>query len=511
MACILGIDIGTSGTKTLLADERGRILADVTVEYPCASPRPGWSEQRPEDWWTAAVKGVRQALAKAKVKGGAVRGIGLSGQMHGLVCLDAAGRVLRPAILWNDQRTGAECAEITRLAGGQKKLLSLVANPALTGFTAPKILWVRKHEPKIYAQTKKMLLPKDYLRYRLTGEFATDVSDASGTLLLDVKRRIWCKPLLDKLAIDPAALPRVYESCEVTGGLSAGAAKELGLPVGLPVAAGAGDQAAGAVGAGIVRTGIVSATLGTSGVVFAHLDQVQTDPGGRVHTFCHAVPGKWHVMSVALAAGGSFQWFRNHLGGEESALARKAKCDPYELLVTRAEQAEPGAEGLFFLPYLTGERTPHADPFARACFIGLTPRHGKNEMVRAVLEGVTYALRDGLEIMRAMGVKPREIRLSGGGARSPFWAQMQADIFGANACLTGSHAGSAYGAMLLGGVASGVWPGVPQACAATVKTGKSFKARPKATKVYDKHYAVYRDLYPALRGEFAKLAALAEG
>lgn len=508
MGCILGIDNGTSGTKTIICDESGKVLGEATACYPCHTPRPGWSEQDPHDWWGAAVKSVKMALKQAKLKGTDICGIGLSGQMHGLVCLDKAGKVLRNAILWNDQRTAAECEEITTLAGGKSALLKLVSNPALTGFTAPKILWVRKHEPKIYDKTAMMLLPKDYLRYKLTGAYATEVSDASGTLLLDVKNRCWSKPLLGKLGIDATRLPDVYESVEVSAVLSEGAAVELGLPAGIPVAGGAGDQAAGAVGNGIVKTGIISAMMGTSGVVFAHADEVETDPLGRVHTFCHAVPGKWHTMGCVLAAGGAFQWFRNALGAEEVALAKKKKCDPYELLVAQAAAAAAGCEGLYFLPYLTGERTPHADPYARACFIGLTPRHGKKELIRAVLEGATYAMRDSLEIMRGMGIQAKEVRLSGGGARSTFWAQMQADIYGCTTCITNSTAGSAYGAMLLGGVGAKVWKSVPEACAATIKVAKTIKKNVKSVNEYNKFYPQYGRLYQALKPEFATIAEI---
>jgi xylulokinase len=503
---LIGIDIGTSGTKTILCDETGAILGEATEEYPCDAPRPGWSEQNPEDWWTASVKSVRKVMRQAKAKADEVKGIGLSGQMHGLVCLDKDDAVLRPAILWNDQRTGAECEEITRLAGGPKKLIKMVSNPALTGFTAPKILWVRKHEKRIYDRTRKMLLPKDYVRLRMTGEYATEVSDASGTLLLDVAKRRWCKPLLSKLGIDESLLPAVYESPEVSGELSPECAKAMGLKAGTPVVGGGGDQAAGAVGNGIVRTGVVSATMGTSGVVFAHSDEVQTDPEGRVHTLCHAVPGKWHVMGVVLAAGGSFQWFRNSLCAEETAASKRKKVDPYELITAKAEAAPAGCEGLFFLPYLTGERTPHADPNARACFVGLTPRTDKGYMARAVMEGATFAMRDSLEIMRGMGITPKEIRLSGGGARSAFWGKMQANIYNCKCVVTNSFVGPAYGVMLLAGVGAGVWKSVPEACKATITVEKRIAKQASGVKTYDRFYPVYRDLYSSLKDDFARIA-----
>ena len=510
MGYILGIDNGTSGTKTILCDETGAILADVTVEYPCYSPKPSWSEQDAGDWWDAAVKSTRAAIEKAGINGSEIVGIGLSGQMHGLVCLDKGGNILRRAILWNDQRTVKECAEITEKAGGLSKLLEMVSNPALTGFTAPKVLWVRNNEPEIYEKTAMMLLPKDYIRYKLTGEYATEVSDASGTLLLDVKNRCWSKELLEKLDIDISTLPTVFESAEVSGVVSKEAAEMLGIPAGTPVAGGGGDQAAGAVGNGIVKKGIISAMMGTSGVVFAHSDKVETDPQGRVHTFCHAVPGKWHMMSCILAAGGSFQWFKNNLANEEIALAKEKGCDPYELLTADAAKIAPGCEGLFFLPYLTGERSPHNDPFARGCFIGLTPRHNKASMARAVMEGATYAMHDTVEIMRELGVESTQIRLSGGGARSPMWAQMQADIYGCTTALTSSTAGSAYGAMILGGVGAKVWDTVPEACDAVIKVTGTTEVNPEVSAIYKKLHPMYQKLYKSLKANFKEMAILVE-
>src|SRR5687767_6632595 len=362
MAHLLGIDVGTSGTKTLVCSERGKVLATATAEHPISSPKPGWSEQDPLDWWDATAKATRAVLKKAKLKAGDVGAIGLSGQMHGSVFLGDGEKPLRPALLWNDQRTAEQCAEIESKAGGREALIGLVANPALTGFTAPKILWVRQHEPKVYERTKHILLPKDYIRFRMTGEYATEVSDASGTLLLDVANRRWSDRLLTILSIDNALLPRLHESHEVSATLSAEGAKALGMNAGTPVVGGAGDNAAGAVGSGVVSAGIVFATLGTSGVVFAHSDTPALDPQGRVHTMCHAVPGKWCVFGCMLSAGGSFQWLRNQLGQSEVAAARKKGVDPYELLVAEARRAPAGCEGLFFLPYLTGERCPHPDP-----------------------------------------------------------------------------------------------------------------------------------------------------
>jgi xylulokinase len=428
--------------------------------------------------------------------------------MHGSVFLDKRGKVLRRAILWNDQRTGAECEAITRAAGGRRKLIAMVSNPALTGFTAPKILWVRKHEPHLYEKTAKILLPKDYVRYRLTGEFATEVSDASGTLLLDVKKRRWSKRLLGLLEIDPDLLPAVYESPEVSGRLSAEAAAATGLPEGVPVVGGGGDQAAGAVGNGIVRRGVISATLGTSGVVFAHAATVETDPEGRVHTFCHAVPGKWHVMGVVLAAGGSLQWFRNTLCQDLVRAAKRKKVDPYELITAEAADAPLGSDGLYFLPYLTGERTPHADPMARAAWIGLSNMHTRSHMARAVMEGATYAMRDGLEIIRGMGVPVREIRVAGGGARSPFWRKLQADIYKKPVWTVSSAEGPAYGVALLAGVGTGAWKSVPEACDATIKTLTKTAPGRAAVRRYDALYPEYRRLYASLADDFKRIAAL---
>jgi len=506
MGVVLGIDVGTSGTRTLVVDENGAVLGAATAGHTCQSPKPLWSEQSPAEWWEATVQSVRAAMAAAGADPEEVKGIGLSGQMHGLVLLDADGKVLRPAILWNDQRTAEECDEITSAAGGREKLIGMVSNPALTGFTAPKILWVRRHEPEVYEKARRILLPKDYVRFRLTGEHATEVSDASGMLLLDVKRRAWSSELLGKLGIDKALLPALYESPEVTGKLTREAAGLTGLAEGVPVVGGGGDQAAGGVGNGIVRKGAVSATMGTSGVVFAHADEVQVDPAGRVHTFCHAVPGKWHVMGVVLSAGGSFQWFRNALGGPERAVAEAACRDPYEYLTDEARTAPAGCEGLYFLPYLTGERTPHADPFARGAFVGLTTRHGKGSMARAVMEGATYAMRDSLEIIRGMGVPVSEIRLSGGGARSEFWATMQASVYGQETVVTNAAEGPAYGVALLAGVGSGVWGSVEEACEATIRVTRRFRPDEADTRAYERYYPLYGGLYRALKDQFRRIA-----
>ena len=511
MSVYLGIDVGTSGTKTLAIERNGRILASSTEEYPLSSPKPGWSEQDPEHWWQATIRGVGRVLKAGRIKPKNVAGIGLSGQMHGSVFLDKKHEVIRPALLWNDQRTAAECAEIEERAGGRKALIRRVANPALTGFTAPKILWLRNHESKNYDKTVQVLLPKDFVRHRLTGEFATEVSDASGTLLLDVKKRRWCKPLLDQLEIDRKLLPKVYESEEVSGVLNRSAAEALGLPEGVPVVGGGGDQAAGAVGNGIVRSGVISATMGTSGVVFAHSDAVQVDPEGRVHTFCHAVRGKWHVMGVVLAAGGALQWYRNELGQSEVTTAAAMGIDPYELITAEAATAPAGSEGLFFLPYLTGERTPHADPYARGAWIGLSLRHGKAHMARSVIEGATYAMRDCLEIIEGMKIPVKEIRLSGGGARSEFWRQLQADVYGRKVVTINAEEGPAYGVALLAAAGTGAYKDVVEACGATIKTVTRTSPKAAAKKAYNAAHPVYQQLYRSLTTDYRAINGLIDG
>ncbi|MDR0521842.1 MAG: xylulokinase [Planctomycetaceae bacterium] len=502
----LGIDIGTSGTKTLAIDHKGKILASDTQEYPCYTPKPLWSEQNPDDWWNAVVKTVRAAVKKAKLKPADVKGIGLSGQMHGSVFLDKNDKVIRKAILWNDQRTVAECAEIENAVGGREKLIGLVANPALTGFTAPKILWLRNHEPKHFEKLRKVLLPKDEIRRRLTGEYATEVSDASGMLLLDVTRRNWSTELLDALQLDRNLFGKVYESEDTTGQLTAEAAKLLGLTTDCIVAGGAGDCAAGAIGNGIVNEGVLSTSIGTSGVMFVYSDEVKIDPLGRVHTFCHAVRNKWHLMGVNLSSGGSLQWFRNALCRELAAEAKRKKVDVYDLLTEEAKQTPPGSEGLYFLPYLSGERTPHADPFARGCFIGLTLAHHRGHLVRSVMEGVTYSLRDSLEIFEGLGIPVKQIRVSGGGSKSAFWRQIQADVFGQKAVTINSEEGPALGVALLAAVAAGAFKDIQEACRSVIKVVRETKPNPKAQKVYDAGMPVYQQLYRSLKEDFKRMS-----
>ncbi len=508
MSAYLGIDVGTSGTKTLAIDQRGTILASAMETYPCYVPKPLWSEQDPEDWWRATIASVRRVMETAQLKPGDVRAIGLSGQMHGSVFLDKNDKVIRRAILWNDQRTAAECEEMEARVGGRKNLIKLVANPAMTGFTAPKILWLRNHEPRNFERTRKILLPKDEIRRRLTGVYATEVSDASGMLLLDVANRTWSKKLLDKLELDIDLLPQCYESEDVTGTLTPAAAEALGLTTDCLVVGGAGDCAAGAVGNGIVAKGVLSTSIGTSGVMFVHCDQVKIDPQGRIHTFCHAVRGKWHMMGVNLSAGGSLQWFRNELCKTDAAAAKQEGKEIYDLLTAEAAQAPPGSQGLFFLPYLSGERTPHADPHARGCFVGLTLAHTRGHVVRAIMEGVVYALRDSLEIIEKLGVPVRQIRASGGGSRSPLWRQIQADVFGRKVVTINSEEGPAFGVALLAAVGAGAYKNVVEACEATIRVTQQTTPNRKAVNYYNRAFPLYQQLYRSLKEDFQRIAAL---
>lgn len=507
MSIVMGLDVGTSGTKAVAIDESGKLVASALVEYPLLTPKPGWAEQPPAEWKRAALEALTMLANAPEVNPADVKGLGLTGQMHGSVFLDSDNRVLRNAILWCDQRTAKQCDRITEKIGA-KKLIEMVCNPALTGFTAPKILWLRDNEPETYDKVRRVLLPKDYVRYELTGEFATDVADASGTLLFDVKNRTWHKELMTMLDIPADFMPRAFEGPEVTGVLSREAAVATGLPEGIPVVAGGGDQAAGGVGCGIVRTGVISSTVGTSGVVFAFADKVSLDPEGRVHTFCHSVPGKWHVMGVVLSAGGSLRWYRDALCAEEKALAAEIGRDPYEYITGAAAKVPLGAEGLLFLPYLTGERTPHKDPYAKGAFVGLSLRHEKPHMARAVLEGVAYAMRDSLEIIREMGVPLEQVRASGGGARSPFWRQIQADVNNAPLATINVDEGPAYGAAILATVATGMYTSVEEACDAIIREVDTCEPIAANTKQYDRWFAEYQKAYTALAPGFRRVAEL---
>jgi len=505
---LLGIDVGTGGSKALLIDEQGNVAASVITEYALSMPKVLWSEQNPQDWYSATISSIAQCLEQSAIDPAKVAAIGLTGQMHGLVLLDAQGEVLRPAILWNDQRTAAECDEIHQRVGFED-VLRITGKPALAGFTAPKILWVRKHEPDVYSRATKMLLPKDYIRYRLSGEYFSDVADASGTSLFDVSTRQWSPEMIETLDVPRDWLPDVTESAVVSANLSVEAAEATGLSQGTPIVAGAGDQAAEAIGCGIVDDGAVSVTIGTSGVVFAATETCQLDRNGQLHAYCHALPEMWHVMGVMLSAGGSLRWFRDTLCGEEITQAAERSVDPYDVLIEGASTIQPGCEGLFFLPYLTGERTPHADPNARGAFIGLTLRHNKQHMTRAVMEGVTFGLMDSLQLIRDMGINVSKLRVSGGGARSAVWRQMMADVFDAEVTMVNSTQGAAYGAAILASVGIGVYPDVFQATRSIVRETAS--DRPGAdAQVYHRSYEQYRALYPALKSQFSALASLVE-
>lgn len=507
MKYILGIDLGTSGTKTVLFSQTGNVVASALVEYGMAQPQNGWAEQNPEDWWHAAVETIREVLEKSRVNKEDVVSLGISGQMHGLVMLDENGDVLRPSIIWCDQRTGKECAEITARVGAQR-LIELTANPALTGFTASKILWVRNNEPEIFARCRHILLPKDYVRYQLTGDFATEVSDASGMQLLDVAHRCWSPEVLKALDIDGEWLAKVYESPEVTGHISRKAAALTGLSENTLVVGGAGDNAAAAIGTGVVRDGRAFTTIGTSGVVFAHTDKLSIDKKGRVHTFCCAVPGAWHVMGVTQAAGLSLKWFRDTFCVSEKEAALLMKTDPYNLMTQEAALSPIGANKLFYLPYLMGERTPHLDPDCRGVFFGLSAMHGKGDLIRAVLEGVTYSLRDCLGVLSEMGVAPGKMIACGGGGKSPFWRQMLADTFRMPVATAQSTEGPALGAAILAGVGAGLYKSVPDACDALICLNEAQAPNEKAAEEYEKCYALYQTLYPAMKNCFSQLSKL---
>ncbi len=487
MSFVIGIDTSTTATKALLLDQAGAVVATGASEYDYETPQPLWTEQDPELWWHATVSAVRRLIDENDVDPAGVAAIGLTGQMHGSVLLDDNGDVVRPAILWNDQRTEAECDEIRRRVGPER-LIEITGNDALTGFTAPKLLWVARHEPDNWARVRHVLLPKDYLRYRMTGAYAVDVADGSGTILFDLARRTWSPEMLDALGIAPELMPPTFEGPAVTGTITADAAGALGLAVGIPVVAGGGDQSANAVGVGAVTSGVVALSLGTSGVVFATTDGPAIEPGGRVHSFCHAVPDRWHMMGVMLSAAGSLRWLR-------SALAPHAS---FEELVDGAAEVPPGSDGLFFLPYLTGERTPHPDPHARGAFVGLTIRHDLRHFTRAVLEGVAYGLRDGLDLMTGAGLEPpTQIRASGGGIKSALWRQILSDVLGADIVTVATEEGAAYGAGVLAAVGAEWHASVESACRQVVVVHPSATPSNEQAPYQDRHHR-YQTLYPAL-------------
>jgi len=478
-------------------DETGKVIASGSEEHePFASPRPGWAEQDPRDWWRACGLAVRKALQSSNLRNGDIACVGFSGQMHGAVLLDSADEVVRNAIIWCDQRSEAQSNELEKLFG-RDVLIQLTCNPPLTNFTLTKLLWVRETEPQNWARVAHVMLPKDYVRFRLTGERAIDMADASGTLLLDVANRRWSNEVLSKSGIDVALLPSLHESPHVCGKISAAGSEATGLRVGTPVVAGAGDQAAGAVGMGIARAGAVSATIGTSGVVFAATDRPALDPAGRLHTFCHAIPGRWHVMGVTQSAGLSLRWFRDRFG-----VVAKGSRDPYDILADEATETPAGAEGAFWVPYLMGERTPHLDPNARAALIGLTASHTRGHIIRAVMEGVAYSLKDTFTIFDEMKIPVTSIRLGGGGARSPLWRQIQADVYAHEVEIVAAEEGAAYGAAILAGVGVGAWSSVDEACDRVVRVAARIALDPTNSRTMQRSYPIYRKIYPALHQLF---------
>lgn len=493
---MLGIDLSTTGAKALLIDNDGRVVSSATTALSLSTPQHLWSEQDPHEWWDATRTSIAHALKSANTSASSVAAIGLTGQMHGLVVLDHDGNVLRPAILWNDQRCGAECDEI-RARLGHERLVQITGNDALTGFTAPKILWIKNHEPEVYKRIHHILLPKDYIRYKLTGTFAMDKADGSGTMLFDIRKRTWAPEVLDALNINPAWLPPTFEGHETTGEVTAEAAESTGLRTGTPVVAGGGDQSAGAIGTGVVRPGTMAVTLGTSGVVFAATESPLIDPAGRLHAFCHAVADRWHLMGVMLSAAGSLQWYRDRMA-----------CDrEFKDLVADASQVPAGSEGLIFLPYLSGERTPHADPLARGAWIGLTTRHTQAHFTRAILEGVAFGLKDIFCLMREAGLGPiDQIRVSGGGAKSLLWRQILADTLEAELVTVNTTEGAAFGAALLAGVGAGVWSNVDEACAEIIVVEDRVTVTADNADRYRSIYEHYKALYPVLRSTFHALS-----
>ncbi len=495
---VLGIDVGTGGTRALIMGGDGRVFASTTAEHePFASPQPGWAEQRPEDWWRAAGIAIHKALAKGQLRGEQISCVGFSGQMHGAVMLDSSGGVVRPALIWCDVRTEKQCCELTERLGAEQ-LIRLTCNPALANFTITKLLWTRENEPENWKRVHSVLLPKDYVRFRLTGEKATDVADASGTLLLNVARRQWSAEVLQAAEFNRSLLPALYESAGVCGKVSAMGAEATGLSVGTPVVAGAGDQAAGAIGMGVVAPGAVSATIGTSGVVFAATDRPAMDPKGRLHTFCHAVPERWHVMGVTQAAGLSLRWFRDQFARVPAVDGQ----DPYEQLTAEAATAPAGADGLLWAPYLMGERTPHLDPTARGVLAGLTASHTRAHVIRAILEGVAFSLKDTFTIFAEMKVPVKNIRLGGGGARSPLWRQIQADVYGQEVEIVEAEEGAAFGAAILAGVGVKMWPSVDAACDSLVHVVERVSPIAANVAVMNAAGNTYRRIYPAMKSIF---------
>lgn len=501
---LLGLDIGTTGVKGVLIGPNGQTAGSAVEEYPLSTPRPNWAEQNPEDWWQASGRVMKKLTAGLDKEGDNIKGIGFSGQMHSLVLLDERDKILRPAILWCDTRTDEECRWLNETIG-RETLGRLVGNPALEGFTLPKILWVKKHEPDVYKRIRKVMLPKDYIKYRLTGEFTTEVSDASGTLLFDVAHRRWSNEMLKKLEIPGEWLPKVTESIEVCGTTTLNQKGETGLMQGIPVVGGGADNACGAVGSGVVRRGRVSASIGTSGVVLAHSDTLQLDPQMRAHTFCHSVPGAWYVMGVILMAGGAFRWYKDTFAESEREIARSKGIDVYEIITKEAEEVPAGSDGLQFLPYLVGERTPHQSASARASFVGATIRHSRKHFARAVLEGITFAMRDSLEIIKGLGIPVDQVRLTGGGARSKFWRQLQADVYGREVAVVNATEGPAFGAALMAGVGAGVFSDLVVAAENHVRVSEIAKPDAGNVETYNKAYELFKETYKGLAPVYERM------
>ncbi|MFP4201380.1 MAG: xylulokinase [Candidatus Acetothermia bacterium] len=509
MTQILGFDLGTTGVKSLAVNSKGKVLATHTEGYPLNHPQQGWSEQSADDWWVATVKATKKLIENGSVDKKELNGLALSGQMHGSVFLDDEGEVIRNPILWNDTRTTEQCREIEEKIG-EERLLELVGNPALEGFTAPKVLWLRENEPENYEKLDTLLLPKDYIVYRLTGQRVTEKSDAAGTILYDVENQEWSKEACKALGIDRDILPEVLDSVDVVGSIKDEIAEEIGLPKDTPVIAGGADNACSAVGNGITEEGLFLASIGSSGVVLAHSDHMEVDFGARVHSFNHSVPDKWYLMGVMLNAGLSYRWFRDTFSSLEVQTGELTDRDPYELLNSEAAQVPPGSEGLIYLPYLNGERTPHKDANARGTFFGFSGTHDKRHFVRSVLEGVTFGLRDSLELIKDMGVEPKQIRVTGGGGKSKLWRGIQADIFGQEVVTTAVDEGPAYGAGLIAATGSGLFENLEEAVEACVEVTSSQQPSPGNQRTYEDLYPIYRSLYTSLEEDYEKLAEFRE-
>jgi len=508
MKYLIGFDIGTTSTRCILIDVSGKLLASATKEYPLETPKPGWAQQDPSHWWEASVETVKEVLLSSKVYPRDILAIGLSGQMHGSVFLDKDGKVIRPALLWCDQRTIAQCNNICDIFGGEDEFIKLSYNKPLTGFTAPKILWLREAEPKNYNRLDKILLPKDYIRYKLSGIYATDVSDASGTALMDIEARTWSDKIIEGLNIDKDLLPPVYESSRISSQVSKEGASLTGLIQGTPIVGGAGDQAGGAVGSGIVREGLMSDYLGTSGVIFAHSDTPVHDPQGRLHSFCHAVEGAWHLMGVTLSAAGSYKWYYDTFGTSDKISKEYKGLKNYNLLNKQAEAAPPGSEGLIFLPYLSGERTPYADPYARGVFFGLSYVHNQNYFARAVMEGISYSQYDCFSLMKNLGITSNKVVLFGGGAKSKLWKQMISDIFSTKIVTLNVEQGPSYGAAILAGIGAGIFKDVEEATSNIIKEVSETYPNSDNVSKYTKYYEIYKSLYGSLKDDFEKLAGI---